>query len=181
MSRRHTSPGGTESGAKRAQLIELAQRLVKLRAAPRKGKLDEFWVQQNAQDLAAKFAAHILEEEKRDTKLKALITRMNRGVALCAALVGGAKNLAHALRPPRSPPNKGVRAMLLFEFKRAPAALREMSLCGGDEDGILLLPLGVEPPAWIERLWSCEANPPDEHLLPGGARMYIWSHRSRSH
>jgi hypothetical protein len=66
--------------------------------------------------------------------------------------------------------------MQLWEFYEAPEELRALSTHGGDEDGILVVPRGVNIPYWIERLWGPVNDPVEPIELPDGRRVYIWTH-----
>lgn len=72
-------------------------------------------------------------------------------------------------------PRAGADAMLLYDWDTAPADLRALSLCGGDEDGILVVPPGREPPWWFDRLW-CPYGDPQIVERADGSKVYIWAH-----
>lgn len=70
-----------------------------------------------------------------------------------------------------SPPN----AMVVWEFYEAPEWVRGHSGHGGDEDGIIWVPNGVELPWWMERLWCAFACDPDVIKFSDGI-LIIWAH-----
>lgn len=65
--------------------------------------------------------------------------------------------------------------MFVWEFYEAPEFVRAHSTHGGDEDGIIWVPNGVEIPWWMERLWSVYACDPDVIKFKDGL-LIIWAH-----
>jgi hypothetical protein len=80
------------------------------------------------------------------------------------------------------------KAMFLWSFEDAPEELRSLSEHGGDEDGLLFLPEGLELPWWVERLWNQYGDPQvvefkgpvfDEATSVSAylrGTVYIWAH-----
>lgn len=80
------------------------------------------------------------------------------------------------------------KAMILWSFEDAPKELCSLSEHGGDEDGLLFLPEGLELPWWVERLWNQYGDPQvvefkgpvfdkeaSEYIYLRGT-VYIWAH-----
>ena len=61
------------------------------------------------------------------------------------------------------------------DFYKAPEKYRKLSHHGGDEEGIILIPPGVEIPWWLERCWSMYGDDPQKETLPEGT-VIIWAH-----
>lgn len=67
------------------------------------------------------------------------------------------------------------KEILIWEFYEAPRELQALSDHGGDEDGVVLVPSGVELPWWIERLWN-QYGDPQKIDRDDGSTVYIWAH-----
>lgn len=67
-----------------------------------------------------------------------------------------------------------MKPILLYEFNNAPDELKALSEHGGDEDGIALIPSGIEIPWWLERLWKYDDCEPI--ILENGDKVFIWAH-----
>ena len=63
--------------------------------------------------------------------------------------------------------------LLVWEWDKTPAAFRNLSLHGGDEDWVALLPKGMEEPIWLERIGVSDTEVTE---LPCGAKVYIGAH-----
>lgn len=88
-----------------------------------------------------------------------------RAMAICAALDAAANKAVGGASP-----------WLLWPFAEAPVALRALSTNGGDEDWILVVPLGEFRPAWAESGGQFGCCSVDEYVLPCGRRVLIGSH-----
>jgi len=66
------------------------------------------------------------------------------------------------------------KCILVWDFDNAPDHYKKMSYRGGDEDGVILIPCGVETPYWLETLWSNDERPTILELAEG--KLIIWSH-----
>ena len=60
------------------------------------------------------------------------------------------------------------------DFYKAPEKYQKLSQQGGDEEGVMLVPPGVEIPWWLERCWDIYGDPQIEELPEG--KVIIWSH-----
>lgn len=69
-------------------------------------------------------------------------------------------------------------ALIVWDFAKAPACLRELSLNGGDEDWLIYVRPGVlaagETPMWIDRM-DYHGNA-DRFDLPDGSAVIITAH-----
>ena len=75
-----------------------------------------------------------------------------------------------------SMPPDALNPILIWQFYDAPEHYRSLSTHGGDEDGVVFIPKGVEEPYWLEQLW-CRYGDPDRVELPDGSgTVIIWAH-----
>jgi hypothetical protein len=65
--------------------------------------------------------------------------------------------------------------MFVWEFYEAPEFVREHSTHGGDEDGIIWIPSGVNQPYWLERLWMT-FGPGQDFIQFKDGLLIIWAH-----
>lgn len=70
--------------------------------------------------------------------------------------------------------NIAARSIKIWEFHEAPAEFKAMSEHGGDEDGVVFVPDGVEEPWWLSRLWNAYGEP-DRYKTYDG-QVIIWAH-----
>ena len=68
-----------------------------------------------------------------------------------------------------------TRAIIVWEFYEAPEYVRAHSTHGGDEDGIVWVPIGTRIPWWIEKLWMHYGPGIDAIRFKDGL-LIIWSH-----
>lgn len=66
--------------------------------------------------------------------------------------------------------------ILIWDFYDAPHAYRAFSTHGGDEDGLVFIPKGVEEPYWLEKLWSNYGGEDRIALPDGTGTLIIWAH-----
>ena len=78
---------------------------------------------------------------------------------------------------PTLPPKRTQgRAILVWEWWEAPGELRALSLHGGDEDYVALVPENMNQPSWMESGTSFGCCSVSEHQLPDGRWVYIGAH-----
>lgn len=66
------------------------------------------------------------------------------------------------------------KAIRLWAWDEAPEVYRGLSTHGGDEDGVALIPKGVEIPWWLERLWSVYGDA--DIIETDEGQIVIWAH-----
>lgn len=66
------------------------------------------------------------------------------------------------------------KSIKVWKFYEAPDRFRELSDHGGDEDGICLIPHGMDIPYWLERLWSVYGEP--QYCYTHEGTVIIWAH-----
>lgn len=66
-------------------------------------------------------------------------------------------------------------AIQLWDWDHAPEQYRKLSTHGGDEDGVIFVPDGVEEPWWLESLHAREFGDAQREKVDGGA-VIIWAH-----
>ena len=65
----------------------------------------------------------------------------------------------------------------VWEWDRAPQALKDLSTHGGDEDGVAVIPPSYsEIPYCISKLWSSGYIDPQIITASDGTRIVIWAH-----
>jgi hypothetical protein len=67
-----------------------------------------------------------------------------------------------------------TQAIQVWHWRDAPLELQQLSRHGGDEEGVALIPPGVEEPWFLEKMWDFY-GPPERHDTPDG-EVVIWAH-----
>jgi hypothetical protein len=67
------------------------------------------------------------------------------------------------------------KAIVMWQFFNAPKEYQELCDCGGDEEAIVFIPVGVLEPAWLENLWTASGHEPRFVNVEGGSLVY-WTH-----
>jgi hypothetical protein len=68
-----------------------------------------------------------------------------------------------------------MKSIKVWAWDDAPAKYRKYSTHGGDEDGVILIPIGVAQPYWLEKLWITYGVSPDFKETKEGT-VIIWAH-----
>lgn len=65
-------------------------------------------------------------------------------------------------------------AIQIWTWENAPDEYRELSNNGGDEEGVVFIPHGVDQPWWLESMWSDYGAPQRTETMFG--TVIIWAH-----
>ena len=64
--------------------------------------------------------------------------------------------------------------ILVWTWDKVPMFVRHLSEYGGDEDGAVWIPRGLNEPFWLEKLWV-HYGEPDRYQFSDGM-LVIWAH-----
>ena len=73
-------------------------------------------------------------------------------------------------------------AIKIWAWNDAPEHLKALSQHGGDEEGICIIPDGVDEPWWLSRMWDQYGEPqvvnlePEELSISQKMCVIIWAH-----